>query len=394
MRRLLSSYRPVLEYACVRATALLFFVNGFVFANWVVRLPAVKDALSLGEAALGVALLFYAIGGIVAMPLGGALVSRFGSARVAVISGSLFAALFVLPPTAHDIVTLSAALVVVGLMNGAMDVSMNAQASAIEARFRVRIMSFCHAMFSLGLTLGALPAGVFASAGVSPSIHLAIVGAVGAAAALTCSRFLVADPERAEPGPAFAIPRGPLLWLGLICLSGAIVEGAMNDWLTVFVEQELGRSPAAAAFAFGVFAGAMLIGRLVGDVVTDRFGAVAPVRYGLIAAAVGLLLATSGHGAGLIAGFVLVGLGIAGIFPAVFRTAGQLPGRPPGPSMAAAVTLGYGGFLLGPPVIGFVAEATSLGFALALLAPLCLIGAMLSGALRAGEPQSALPSRT
>ena len=368
------------------AAAFLFFANGFILSNFFVRLPAVKDTLGLGESQLGLALLFFAIGGVVSMPLGGALAGRFGSARVAVIAGLAVSTLITLPGLATSLPLLAGALVLCGLANGAMDVSMNAQADAAEAAVGLRIMSFCHAMFSLGFAAGTLPGGLFAAAAVPVSLHLFAVGVPTALLILLAARVM--SPDRVidgPPQPHFALPRGPLLFFGLICLCGAIVEGAMYDWTAVYVEETRLEGPAAAALAYAVFAVSMFCARLFGDVITERFGAALAVRAGLLLASVGLVIALLSPAPVYLVGFVGIGLGVAGVFPAVFRAAGRLPGRAPGPSMAAAVTLGYTGFLMGPPAIGFAAGATSLTVALMGLIPLCLIGAALAGTLRLGE---------
>ena len=233
-------------------------------------------------------------------------------------------------------------------------------------------MSFSHAMWSLGVALGTLPAGLFSAFDVPVSTHLFIVGAPLAAGLLFGYRF--ACPDRVHDGPpqpAFALPRGPLLYFGLICFCGAIIEGGMSDWIAVFTEDTMGYSSLRAAGAYGAFATAMFLARIAGDSITERFGAALTVRYGLAIAAVGLAVGLTGVFPLMVVGFFAVGLGIAGIFPAVFRAAGRLPGHAPGPAMAAAVTLGYVGFLLGPATIGFLAEATTLQIALLLLIPLC-----------------------
>ncbi|MEO1103044.1 MAG: MFS transporter [Pseudomonadota bacterium] len=368
------------------ASAVVFFANGFMFANWFVRIPSVKDALAISKSELGVALLFLAVGGIIAMQIAGALITKLGSGRVAVMAGVFFVLVFSLAGFADSLAMLCVALFLAGFGNGAMDVAMNAQADAAEAAIHQRIMSFCHAMFSLGLALGSIPAGAIAAAEVPAGVHLLGVGAVLAIVIFIAGRF--PSPDRViegPPPPAFALPRGPLLLFGLICFSGAIVEGGINDWIAVYVEDSLGHGPMAAATAFGTFAAAMFVARLMGDVISERFGSTFAVRYGLTLAAAGLALMATGNLPLVITGSAAVGLGIAGVFPAVFRAAGNLPGRPPGPSMAAAVTLGYTGFLFGPPAIGFLADTIGLGLALAALIPLCLMGAALANSLRAAD---------
>ena len=389
MSSVVGHFGALLRNAPTRAAAYVFFANGFVYANWVVRIPSIKDELDLGEAALGVALLGMAVGGIVAMPLVGALIARLGSARVVGVAGLAYCCLYWLPGAAASMALLTLALFFVGACNGAMDVAMNAQADAVERVTGLRLMSFCHAMFSLGLAGGTIPAGFLAAWRLDPALHLLGVGLLVGLGLLVVRKRFVADPPGENDGqPAFALPRGPLLALGLICLCGAIAEGSMNDWITVYVHDSLALGPVNAAVAYGAFSAAMLAARLLGDVVTGRFGSVLAVRGGLVLAAVGLALAMTGWLVAVVIGFAMVGLGVAGVFPAVFRAAGRVPGHAPGPSMAAAVTLGYAGFLLGPPIIGFVAEATNLGFGLGAVIPICLVGAMLAGALRVADDKA------
>lgn len=383
---IVSRYVRMARSAPALAVAYVFFANGFIFSNWVVRIPSVKERLALNDAELGVALVFMAIGALIAMPVSGALIGRLGSGRIAATIGTMYVSLFFLVGLADALPFLCAALFLVGLGNGAMDVAMNAQADATETTIGQRIMSSCHAMWSLGLALGTLPAGLMAKLGVPVAIHLLAVGLPIAVGVVIAARF--ASPDRVHdgpPAPAFALPRGPLLFFGLICFCGAIVEGAMSDWIAVYAENYLGLGPLRAATAYGAFATAMFLARVVGDATTERFGAALTVRLGLAIAAVGLATALSGVFALMVVGFFAVGLGVAGIFPAVFRAAGRLPGHAPGPSMAAAVTLGYAGFLIGPATIGFVAQATTLTIALALLIPLCVIGAVLAQALSVAD---------
>ncbi len=366
--------------------AYLFFANGFMFANWAVRIPAVKAALGIGEAALGFALLFYALGAIVAMPLNGALITRFGSGRVAMCAGLAYCLGFFVPTAAPSLPLLCLGLAAVGFTNGAMDVAMNAQADAVEKRLDLRCMSGCHGMFSLGLALGALPAGLFAAAGVAPASHLLVVGVVLALPFAFLPRRFVADASSDPDAPVFAWPRGPLLLLGLLAFCGAVTEGAMNDWIAVYVRETLAAGPAAAAWCFGAFATAMCVARFFGDALITRFGAVVLARVSLLTAAAGITLALAVSDPLVAAlGFALAGLGCAPIFPIVFSAAGRMPGHAPGPSMAAAITLGYAGFVGAPPVIGFLAQATSLPLALGVTVLLALVGAMLAGVTRVAD---------
>lgn len=374
-----------------RAVAWLFFANGFLFANWAVRIPAVKARLALGEAELGLALLCMALGGIIAMPLGGALVARLGSRKIALVATLLYCFAFIAPAAAPSLPLLMLGLLAAGIGNGAMDVAMNAQADAVEKHRRIRIMTVCHALFSLGLAAGALPAGVIASAGIAPVTHLALIGGLLALPLLRLRHDLVAEATAAAGSPVFAIPRGPLLGLGLLAFCSAVAEGSMNDWAAVFYRETLQTTPLMAGLALSVFSGAMLIGRLFGESAIERLGATAVVRLGMLIAAAGLAgaLIIAQPVSGLI-GLALLGLGVACVFPIVFRASASAPGSP-GPNMAAAVTLGYGGFLAGPALIGLAGELVGLRAALGIVVILCIAGAGLAASVARIEGQAAAP---
>ncbi len=330
MSTLVARFGAIGRNPAALAVGFVFAANGCMFANWVVRIPTIKDKLALSDGTLGLAITAMAVGGIIAMPLAGAMVARVGSARMSFCAGLVFLLSFWMVGLAPGPVWLAAALFLAGAGNGAMDVSMNAQANAVESATSQRIMSFAHAMFSLGLFAGTVPAGIFAHAGTPVAIHLAVVGAVLAAALVLVRSRLVADAALDDPDqPNFAWPRGPLLLFGLICLCGAIMEGAMSDWIAVYVEDALHLGSVAAATAYGFFAGAMFFSRLFGDVLSERIGPAALVRWGLILAAAGLVFALSGPAWTIYVGFAAVGLGIAGVFPAVFRAAGRIPGPRP-----------------------------------------------------------------
>ncbi|MEM8551484.1 MAG: MFS transporter [Pseudomonadota bacterium] len=366
-----------------QTAAFLFFANGFIAANWFVRIPAVKERLALSDAELGIALMSFGVGSVVALPVAGAMITRFGSARMSISTGMLYCAAFGAIGLAPSLVTVCAALFLAGMGNGFMDVSMNAQTNAVEQREGITMMSFAHAMFSLGMALGSIPAGIFASYGVSVAINLAFVGLPLAALIVLFAPRMVPDPPvDGPPPPLFAVPRGPLLFFGLLCLAGAIVEGAMADWTAIFVRESQTLSAAMAAATFGAFAFAMFVARLVGDSVNARLGPVLAVRSGLILAAAGLAVFLTGWPPALLLGAAAVGIGVAGVFPSVFTAAGRLKGHAPGPAMAASVTLGYIGFMAGPGILGAIADATSLTVALAALIPLALTGAALAGTLR------------
>ncbi|MDP9411873.1 MAG: MFS transporter, partial [Actinomycetota bacterium] len=241
------------------AVAAVFFINGVALGSWFVRIPAVQQGLSLGEGLLGLALLGAAVGALVSMPLAGALISRFGSRRVVGATALLLPLSVVLPALAPGLLLLVGAVAVVGAANGALDVSMNSQAVAVEREYGRPIMSSFHAAFSFGGLAGATLGGLVASAGVAPLPHLAAVAALGVvAAALAYRALLPASADAADEGePAFARPTRALLGLGVISFCVLLGEGAMSDWSAVYLDGTLETGPGFAAAGYAAFSLAM-----------------------------------------------------------------------------------------------------------------------------------------
>ncbi len=377
------------------AVLAVFFLNGFGFASFVVRIPAVQERLALGEGLLGLALLGVSLGSLPSMPLTGWLVSRFGSRPVVGISALLFPLALSVAALAPGLPTLVSALVLVGASAGLLDVSMNAHASTVEKGYERRIMSSFHAAFSVGGLAGAASGGLVASAGIGVALHVLGVAALSAvAAALVYGSLLPAGADRGEAGaPAFARPTRALVGLGVISFCVLLGEGAMADWSAVYLSNDLRTGPGFAAAGYAAFSLTMATGRLFGDRLADALGPATLVRLGgTIAAAglaFGLLVATP---AAALLGFAGVGLGLSVIFPTALGAAGRAEGGT-GPAIAAVSTAGYFGFLVGPPTIGFLAEATRLGVALFLVVVLSVAVAVLAGAVGRGAGRKKGASR-
>lgn len=348
------------------AVAAFFAIAGLSFGSWVARIPEVKDAIGLSDAHLGLALLGAAVGAISAMTASGWLIDRFGSRRVVMVAGAGVCLALPLLPAAPSQLLLFLALFIFGAAYGVMDVAMNAQAVLVEERYGRPIMSSFHGVFSVGGLLGAASAGLVIGAGVAPVPHLLGVGLVLATLALAASRRLV--PATGEPrgdGPVFALPTGPLLGLAAIGFCALLAEGAVADWSAVYLQRELRTTAAVAAAGYTAFSLTMAAGRFAGDGLTARFGAVPMIRGvgALLAIGLGLAAAVATPAAALL-GFALIGAGLATAFPIVVSAAGRTPGVPAGTAVAAVATTGYGGFLIGPPTIGFLSDgAAGLGFA-------------------------------
>ncbi len=353
----------------------IFFLNGAVFSSWYARLPAIQDDLGLSTGEIGLALVGAPLGLLAAQPLVGAMVARRGSRAVVAAAPALIAAV-VLPALAFDAPSLFVAALAVGALNGALDIAMNAQGIAVERTLGRPLFSSLHAAFSFGALAGASAAAIAAAAAVAPLPHLAAVAGVGALAAVALSRGLVHD--RGVPGARrLARPSRRLAALGAIAFCALLAEGAVFDWSGIYLAVETGAVAGLAPLGLAAFSLAMGIGRLAADPLAVRLGADATARTGAVVAGLGLGLALAlAEPATAIAGFALMGIGLSVVFPLALRTAGGMSAGG-GPELAAVSTLGYTGFLAGPPAIGLLAEAVGLRLALLPVCALCLLAAAL-----------------
>jgi MFS family permease len=365
------------------AVLAVFFTNGVVIGTWVVRIPAIKERLGLGEGLLGVVLLGAAVGALVAMPVVGALVSRFGSRRVVGVSALALTVALPMPGLAPSLLLLVPAVVLLGAANGGLDVAMNAQAVAVERGYGRPIMSSFHAAWSFGGLGGAALGGLLASRGIGPLPHFAAVAVLAAIACVVAyGALLPSGADASEEGtPAFARPTRALLGLGIISFCVLLGEGAMGDWSAVYLDDTLRTGPGFAAAGYAAFSLSMAFGRLFGDRFTELLGPATLVRAcGAIAAAgLGIALAAAQPLVAL-AGFACAGAGFSIVFPTALSAAGRTAG-PTGPALAAVTTAAYTGFLVGPPFIGFLAELTGLGYALYLVVALSTAIIILAGAV-------------
>ncbi len=374
-------------------TSLAFFLHGLIVSSWISRIPAIQTQLHLSAGQLGLALLGAAGGAMIAMPLTGALVTRLGSRPVTLVSTVLMCAALVPLALATGRWTLTAALLVYGMFSGAMDVAMNAQAVVLEERYGRPILSSFHALFSLGGMTGAALGGLAASRSILPLAHFCVSALVYAVAGIVAARLLLAD-DKGKPGqPVFARVTRPLLALAVLAFCILLNEGAMADWTSVYLRRVLQTPESTAAAGYAVFSLAMAGGRFGGDWMTQRFGRVNIVRTGGLLAAAGIaaaLLLKSVPATFL--GFGAAGLGFSVIVPLVFGAAGR-HGSSAGAGLAAVTTVGYFGFLVGPPVIGLTADHTGLRAALLIAAVLSLLVSALASAVAIPAGSHAEPDR-
>lgn len=384
------------------AVAVVFAVNGFAFSNWVPRIPEVKAALGLGDGALGAALLGAGLGALIASSVSGRLVDRFGSRQVTLVSALGLCATLPLPGLAPAWAALLLALVAVGAADAVMDVAMNAQGVVVERRYGRSILNAFHGLWSAGAAVGALTGGLAVARGVPVPVHLAAVGVFLAVVGLVAVRALLptgADHEEPAAGaPGHDGARGGLVLtpavglLGLLALLAALVEGAPADWSAVYVTETVGGADGLAGAPYTAFATAMLVGRLLADRATSRWGAEGVARLGAGVAAVGMAIGLLGATPlTAVVGFALVGGGVCSLFPAVFSAAGHLPGLPPGAAIATVSLVARAGFLVGPPLVGAAAELVGLRAALGLTVVAAAAIVALAGGLRAGGPRAGGP---
>ncbi|MGW0335540.1 MFS transporter [Streptomyces sp. NPDC003011] len=378
----------------LRVVLTVFFaLDGFVFAGWVVRIPAVKEQTNASAGTLGLALLGVSAGAVVTMILTGRLCRRYGSHPVTVVCAVLLSLSVALPALTHSALALGAVLLVFGAAYGGINVAFNSAAVDLVAALRRPIMPSFHAAFSLGGMIGAGLGGLVA-AHLSPTRHLlglTLIGlAVTAAAGPALLRHEAPVPrdraQRQEREDRRLDPRtrGLVVVFGLIALCTAYGEGALADWGALHLQQDLGASPGVAAAGYSCFALAMTVGRLTGTALLQRLGRTFTVVAGGAIAAAGMLAGALAPEIWMVLlGFAVAGLGLANIFPVAVERAGALAG-PTG--VAVASTLGYGGMLLGPPAIGFMADWLSLPVALTSVAALAAVAALTGFAFRRAAP--------
>jgi predicted MFS family arabinose efflux permease len=378
---------PELRAARV-ATSVIFAVHGAVTGTFAARLPWLADHVGVSAGGLGVALLMPGIGALAAMPLSGRLTHRYDLRSLTRILILMWCAALVLPALPTSLPVLCAALAVYGAAAGVADVAMNAQAVVIEQGYGRSVMSAFHGFWSVGGLAGAAAAVLAARHGVDARVHFAATAAVLSLVTLIAATRLL--PHRPEPEvdapPAFALPTGAVLPIGLIGLCAVFAEGAGLDWSAVYVRDVLGNSAGTAAATVAVFSISMAVARFAGDRVVRRLGPVATVQLAALCAAVGALAVVLGrHVVPVMAGFGVLGAGIAVVVPLVFAAAGRLDEHP-GRNLAGVAGIAYGSGLIAPGVIGGIAHVSSLTMSFIVVAGLVVVMGAAAPVLRPRSP--------
>ncbi|MDQ4001448.1 MAG: MFS transporter [Actinomycetota bacterium] len=376
--------------------ATCFLLTGFIFATFASRVPAVKENLGLTDGQLAIGFVGLNAGAILGLQLGGMLVPRTGSRPALVVALLAFAGVLLLPAVVPNLPTLVAALLLLAVFNSVVDVAMNAQGVTVQKLMGHPVLSGMHAMHSLGGVLGAGAGALAAHLDAGPLLHFLATTAVAGMASLAVSPLLLPSREDAEDGPSVdghgAVTgmskwfRGwslPMAVIGALAFCFTLAEGAALDWSAVYVSDSLGGSASLSAVGLGVFLGAVTLGRLAGDRLVSRFGAVRVFWVGAVTAGAGfgsaLLMNTPPAG---VVGLGLLGAGIANALPLAISAGGNAPGEAPATAAARVSTFAYLGSFVGPALIGALATVWSLPLALALPAVLVLATAFGARAVR------------
>ncbi len=377
--------------------AVLFFINGAAFASWVSRIPALRAGMGLSDGTLGSVLFAMSCGVLLSFPFAGKGAQLLGARQLALLGGAVMLLMLPVPFMIGIVPSLVLVMLELGAMIGTMQVSMNVLSVDLQARTPRRIVSSLHGAWSAGGLVGAGLGGLAAHRGVPPFSHLCVAaGVLGALLVVAWALLRVELPARlvappATPSMAFAPARGRLdrvlVGLGLVCFCSFLTEGALADWSAVWLHERAGAAESVAALGYAVFAGAMMLMRLVGDRLLEAFGSTRMLRIvtalGTAALAGALLLARVDVA---FVAFVVLGLGLATIVPSAYAAAGRHVASRAGAQDAEVATaraiallsgFGYGGLLAGPPLIGWLAQATTLTWALGLLVVLVATIAVL-----------------
>lgn len=362
------------------ALVAVFFTLGAVFASWAGRIPQLQEHLNLTDGQLGISMFCLAIGSLISMPASAALGARFGTARMTVVFSIAFSLSLLLIPIPETWLLFSAALFVSGFAMGGHDVSMNAHAVHVERAYKRPVMSSFHGSFSLGAMCGGALSALMCAMQTTPLTHFIIVATILTPAMIIAGTKLHSPPT--VPGQAskiFALPDKHIIILAIVAFCSFIGEGAISDWSAVYLAHELHSGPTLAAAGFTIFCLAMTICRFTGDKVVHRLGPSRVLFWGGIIAgggiAASLILATP---IAVLISYIFVGIGFSCMVPVAFSAAGDNHHLPASVAIAGVATSGYFGFIIAPPIIGFLADRFTLGTALWLPVVLCLVVTMLS----------------
>lgn len=363
------------------AVSYIFAMNGLFYASWISRLPRIQEIFAIGYGQLSLIMLSISVGALVGMPITGIVIVKTGSRLITIVLGAAICLAHPLIPLMPTFTVLLGLGLVMGMVSGSLDVAMNAQGILAEDRLGKPVMASFHAAFSLGMMLGAALGALAVDLGLTVFQHLAILAVPLLGGLLWAQRFLIPDRRSSAAAATASTPKRrfrlipELMILGVICFCSMLGEGAMADWLTNYMEKDIGTTRAIAPLALAFFAAAMTLGRLIGDRARTYFGDTHLLRLESLLAIGGMVLVVSVTQPVLvILGCFLVGTGLATIVPIVYSVSGRFPGLASGVGISIVSTIGYAGFLVGPPAIGFIGDWV--GLRIGLLVVLLLFAIM------------------
>lgn len=369
------------------AVAAMFFANGFILGGWAPQIPLFLTRLGITETTLGLLLVGFGLGALVAMPSAGFFISRYGSRATLKVAAIACAPALLLVVAVPNLTVAVFAFIAFGAVFGGMDVTMNANAVAVERRLDRAIMSSSHGFWSLGGFVGGASGGYLIEA-FGPLGHAAIVSAIALLLVLLSLPHIITEElPGADQKARGGWPRGATIYLlGVVALFAMIPEGAVVDWGALYLAQDFGATVATGGFGYAAFAGAMAIMRFAGDGLRDRFGGVNTLRVSAIIASGAMLGAAFAPGAAVAIGFFAVaGLGIANIVPVVFSAAGNQPGMASGAGMSVVTSMGYSGILVAPSAMGFAGERIGFASVYAGMAAMLAVVALSAGFAAAAD---------
>lgn len=366
--------------AQARAVGLVFASDSLLFGSWVAHIPHIKQKLALTDGELGLTLFAMPAGLLTMNPLTGYIVGKLGQARACFWAAIGLALSMCIPVNAPNVWVMVMGLYMVGLCGALINVAMNTLATDVEKSSGLSIMSSCHGMWSVGGMIGSSVAGVVIALNVAPELHLPLMGGVILLLTLALRPILERIPvQPTEAQASFVLPNLNLFLMILIGLALAMGEGTAFDWSAVYLRDTLGASSQVAALGFGAFSLTMTVGRFMGDSLIPRLGPKRFLQLGGLVAAAGLFLAVLVPvPAAALVGFALLGAGCSLGAPILYAAALRVPGIPPAAGLATFATFSFIGFLAGPPVIGFVADAFGLPWGIAFVGFIMVLSAGLS----------------
>jgi MFS family permease len=344
------------------AVSVMFFLHGLCFASWAARIPSIQENLHLTSSTLGAVLFALPTGFFLSLPFAGWLVGLFGSKRVVVLSAALYSISLFCIGLASTTTALVISLFAFGFFANLLNISINTQAVIVERLYEKKLMATFHGLWSLAGFAGAAIGTLMIGNNIPPYQHYILIVFIILVVASICSFYLVAhDDTSHEKRPLFAMPDRSLLSLGIIAFCSMMAEGAMFDWSGIYFSKVVKTNAALTGLGYTTFMIAMAAMRFTADGLSEKFGLKKLIQASGALTTAGLLLAViQPQLIPALIGFFLIGMGVSSVVPMVYSAAGKSKVLSPGTALTAVSSLGFMGLLVGPPVIGFIAEATSL----------------------------------